>query len=150
MEHTSRIADLVFLPQKKIASAEGSLLHVLRADSPLFKNFGEVYVSTVMNGAVKAWKMHKLMTQNLVVPHGQVLFSIYDGRQDSRTYGCVQEVLLSREDYFLMQIPPLVWYGFRGMASLESLIVNCASLPHDPDEVERLPSDSDRVPYRWA
>lgn len=136
-------------PLRQFEAPEGSLLHMLRSDSPQFLGFGEVYISTLKPGAIKAWKLHHKMTQNLVVPHGQVQFVIYDGRKSSPTYGSVQEIVLSRQHYTLLKIPPGLWYGFRGLDKGESLIVNCASIPHDPAEIERLPHDTERIPYIW-
>ena len=43
----------------------------------------------------------------------------------------------------------MVWYGFQGLATGDSLIANCASLPHDPAEVDRLPEQAATIPYVW-
>ena len=49
-----------------------------------------------------------------------------------------------------MTIPPLVWNGFKGEGSAPALVANCATEPHDPDEIERLDPFGDRIPYDWA
>ena len=63
----------------------GSVLHALKKTDPGFKEFGEVYFSTVVKDAVKAWKLHQKMTHNLMVPVGRVLFSFLDVRKTSST-----------------------------------------------------------------
>lgn len=136
-------------PLTQIRDGRGAVLHMLRADSPTFEGFGEVYFSQVKPGVVKAWKRHRRMVQNLAVPVGAIRLVIYDDRPESATCGRVQEIVAGADDYCLVRIPPMVWYGFRGLADGDSLIANCATLPHDPAEVDRLPEDSPAIPYRW-
>ncbi len=146
---SSEIQGVFLSPLRVIGDHRGAVLHLMRADSPNFAGFGEVYISSVLSGVVKAWKRHRLMTQSMSVPQGSVEFVFYDDRPDSPTRGNVHRLILSRESYALLRIPPMVWYGFRGLAPLESFIVNCASLPHSPDEVDRLPEDSPMIPFAW-
>ena len=139
-----------FTPLRQIRDERGSVMRMMRADDAAFEGFGEVYFSTVKAGTVKAWKRHLRMIQNLAVPVGSVRFVIYDGRPDSPTCGAVQEIVNGANYYGLLRIPPLVWYGFEGIGDGEALIANCASLPHDPAEVERLPERSAAIPYSWG
>lgn len=143
------IHDVKIHPLKVFTSNEGSLLHLLRSDSPLFKKFGEVYISTIMNRSIKAWKLHLKMEQNLVVAQGKVRFVFYDPRKESPSYGQIQEIILSRQNYSLLQIPAKIWYGFQGESNGESLLVNCATIPHSSEEIERLPAQTELIPYRW-
>ena len=136
-------------PKKVIGDAQGSVLHHLRSDDPSFAGFGEIYCSVVPQGVVRPWKLHRKACQRLIVPVGKVKFLLYDPRRDSPTHGKTQEIELSREKHGLFGIPPGVWYGFKGLGPGESLIVNCASEPHDPTEVERLPLRNDVIPVVW-
>jgi len=54
-------------PLKQIKDERGSVMHMLRSDSPYYEQFGEVYFSTVKQGVVKAWKQHKVMIHNFAV-----------------------------------------------------------------------------------
>lgn len=134
-----------------IGDERGCVMQMMRADSPGFEGFGEVYFSVVRAGAVKAWKRHRLMVQNLAVPFGAVRLVIHDDRPGSASLGAVQEIVTGagQQRYSLVRIPPMVWYGFKGLGVVDSLIANCASLPHDPDEVERLPEHAATIPYAW-
>jgi dTDP-4-dehydrorhamnose 3,5-epimerase len=137
-------------PLKQFADERGKVMHMLRADAPHFERFGEIYFSVIRPGAIKAWKRHRVVTQNLAVPLGRIRLVVFDSREASRTFGAVQEMDLGEGDYALVRIPPMLWYGFRGMAAGDSLIANCASLPHDPAEAESISPDSGLVPYRWS
>lgn len=143
------IEGVVVTPLKQIRDARGAVMQMLRVDSPRFEAFGEVYFSSVKQGVIKAWKKHRLMIQNFAVPVGSIRLVIYDDRAGSTTRGGMLETSIGAESYRLVRIPPLVWYGFQGLGPGESMIANCASIPHDPRESENLEWDSDRIPYRW-
>lgn len=136
-------------PLKQIKDERGMVMHMIRADSPQFNSFGEVYFSVINSGVIKAWKKHRVMTQNIAVPVGEIKLVIYDDRAGSRTRGAIQEIVTGVDHYALIRIPPSLWYGFMGLGSAESLIANCASIPHDPGEVERAELSSSLIPYRW-
>ena len=49
-----------------------------------------------------------------------------------------------------MTIPPLVWNGFKGEGAAPALVANCATIPHDPAEIERVDPVDNGIPYDWA
>lgn len=138
------------VPLRQIADERGKVMHMLRRDAPHFLEFGEIYFSSVNPGAVKAWHLHKTMVLNYAVPHGDIKLVLYDEREDSPTKGEIQEIAMGPDDYNLVIIPALVWNGFTGLGETASLVANCATIPHDPDEiVRRDPFDPD-IPYEWS
>jgi dTDP-4-dehydrorhamnose 3,5-epimerase len=134
----------------QILDERGKIMHMLRADAPHFQSFGEVYFSTVHPGAVKAWHLHRKMVLNYAVPIGKIKLVLFDERAHSPTNGYIQEVYLGPDNYNLVVIPPLVWNGFKGVGTDTALVANCASIPHDPHEIERLDPTSDRILYDWG
>jgi dTDP-4-dehydrorhamnose 3,5-epimerase len=133
-----------------IETSGGPVLHMLRADSPLFGNFGEIYFSVVLPGAVKAWKQHSLQSQNFAVPSGLVQVVVYDGRDDSPSKGKLESILLGRPDYYrLLHIPPGLWYGFAGRSLAPSVLANCVDMPHSPEDSQTRPWDDADIPYSW-
>ena len=124
-------------------------MHMLREDSPVFSKFGEIYFSCTNPGAIKAWHLHKRLTLNYAVIYGEIKFVLYDDRLGSQTRGAIQEFFLSPENYCLVTVPPLIWNGFKGIGQKTSIVANCATLPHDPDEIERLPAIDACIPYDW-
>jgi dTDP-4-dehydrorhamnose 3,5-epimerase len=146
----SAIHDLTVTPLRRIPDERGAVFHMLREDSPVFERFGEIYFSLVYPGVVKGWHVHSRMTLNYAVPVGMVKLVCYDDRSDSPTNGTVQELHVGELNFVLVTIPPLVWNGFKGEGGDPALVANCATLPHDPDEIERVdPFDND-IPYDWA
>lgn len=143
------------LQQLNIMQTQGGpVLHMLKKDSALMpsfpEGFGEIYFSEVLPGAVKAWKRHSRQTQLFAVPAGLLKIVLFDDRAESPTRGIVREFTLGRpEHYRLLRIPVGVWYGFTALGSHPALICNCADLPHDPAEGERLSPDDASIPYAW-
>ena len=82
------------------------------------------------------------MTLNLVVPVGRVLFHFIDGRTNSKDYNKLHSIVLCQSPYFRLTVPPMFWFGFKGLSDGLNLISNQADLEHDPDEVERKSIDS--------
>jgi len=144
------IDGVAIVPLRQIPDERGKVMHMLRADAAHFRSFGEIYFSAVHPGAVKAWHVHKRMTLNYAVPFGKIKLALYDDRADSPTKGELQEIFLGPDSYQLVVIPPLVWNGFKGIGTETAIVANCASIPHDPTEIERLDPTSPRIPYDWA
>lgn len=133
-----------------IETPGGPVLHMLRADSPLFTRFGEMYFSVVLPGAVKAWKLHKRQSQNFAVPSGLVQVVVYDGRDHSPSRGRVESVLLGLPGHYrLLHIPPGLWYGFAGRGETPAVLANCADVPHSPDDSYSLGRDDPSIPHVW-
>lgn len=144
------IDGVLITPLKQIIDNRGKVMHMLRADAPHFSGFGEIYFSTVHPGAVKGWHLHHKMTLNYAVPHGEIVFVLYDARAESRTCGAVQEIRLGTDHYALVTVPPGIWSGFKGVGNETAIVANCASIPHDPSEAERKDPHDPSIPYDWT
>jgi dTDP-4-dehydrorhamnose 3,5-epimerase len=146
----SGIEGLRVTPLRRIPDERGAVFHMLRCDSDVFERFGEIYFSMVYPGAIKAWHLHKEMTLNYAVPVGMVKLVCYDDRKESPTRGNLAELHVGALNYALVTIPPRVWNGFKGEGSVPALVANCATIPHHPDEIERLDACSSEIPYEWS
>jgi dTDP-4-dehydrorhamnose 3,5-epimerase len=136
-------------PLRQIPDERGKIMHMLRADAPHFERFGEIYFSCVYPGAIKAWHIHKAMTLNYAVIVGRIKLVLYDDREHSPTPGELMELFIGDGNYALVTIPPRIWNGFKGIGTETAIVANCATLPHDPEEIERMDPFTDRIPYRW-
>lgn len=137
------------VPLKQIHDERGKVMHMLRRDLPHFTEFGEIYFSCIHPGAIKAWHIHKKMTLNYAVPVGKIKFVLYDDRPDSSTKGELMELYLGPENYSLVVVPPMVWNGFKGLGTETAVVANCATIPHDPTEIERMDPIKGTIPYNW-
>jgi len=137
-------------PLKQIEDARGKVMHVMKSTDPHFEQFGEVYCSWIYPHAIKAWSKHSMMKMNYVVPVGSIKLVLFDDRKDSNTRDKVAEYILGSDAYSLLIIPPGLWYGFKAIGSESALIVNCATIPHDPSEIMRLDVFDPIIPYSWG
>lgn len=137
-------------PLRQIRDDRGMVMHMLRSDDPHFERFGEIYFSTVHPGVVKGWHLHREMTLNYAVVHGEIRLVLFDDREGSSTRGEVQEIVLNAEDqYRLVTVPPGIWNGFIGEGSDDAIVANCATVAHHPDEIVRIDPRDPLVPYQW-
>ena len=150
MKEPDEIEGVIVRPLRQIIDNRGAILHMMRKDSELYEKFGEVYFSEILSGMVKAWRKQTEKIQNLAVPVNKIRLVIYDSRPNSKTRGKIKEYEVGRPDHYnLIHIPPMLWYGFQSLEGQTALIANCANYPHNPDETESLPYDSDQIPYQW-
>ena len=148
-EIKSFIQGVEIINKNQIVDDRGIILHMLRVDDKNYKKFGEIYFSTINPNKIKAWHFHKLMTLNYVTEHGSIKLVLYDDREGSTTKGKVQEIMLSNKNPYLVSIPPKIWNGFCSANSEDAILANCSDIPHDKDEIVRLPFDDPKFPYKW-
>jgi len=139
--------------QLKMNSDErGRLMEILRRDDEIYAKFGQVYITTAYPGVVKAWHFHKVQTDNFACLRGMIKLVLCDNRHDSPTRGKVNEFFIGDDNRLLVQIPPGVYHGFKGIGTTEALVLNVPTEPYNhqqPDEY-RLPPRDKSIPYDWA
>lgn len=143
------IEGVVVTPLKQILDDRGKVMHMLRSDSDVFLKFGEIYFSCIYPEAVKAWHIHKKMFLNYAVPHGNIKLVLYDDRESSSTRNEFQEIYLGPDNYCLVTIPPMIWNGFKCIGPQTAVVANCATIPHDPNEIDRILPDHPSISYDW-
>ena len=148
-EIKSFIQGVEIIKKNQIVDDRGMILHMLRVDDKNYKKFGEIYFSTINPNKIKAWHFHKLMTLNYAVVHGSIKLVLYDDRDESKTKGTIQEIMLSNENHYLVSIPPKIWNGFCSSDNKHAILANCSDIPHDKEEIIRLPFDDPKFPYKW-
>ena len=144
-----KIHDVIITPLKILSDDRGTVMHMLRRDDDIFSKFGEIYFSVTYPNVVKAWHLHKQMTINYAVIAGKIKLVLFDDRQGSKTKGEIQEIFLSDDNYSLIEIPPMIWNGFKSIANEKSIIANCSDIPHDSNEIVRKNYRDPYFPYEW-
>jgi dTDP-4-dehydrorhamnose 3,5-epimerase len=137
---------------KPIPDERGRLMEMIRKDDDIFVKFGQIYMTTVNPGTVKAWHFHKLQLDNFVVVKGMLKLVLYDSRPKSKTNGEVNEFFMGEHNNIAVQIPKNVYHGFKGISETETIVINMPTEsynPKNPDEY-RLPAHTKEIPYEWA
>ena len=135
-----------------IPDDRGRVMEILRADDEIFAKFGQVYVTTVFPGVVKAWHYHKKQTDNIAVAAGMLKLALFDPREESPTKGEINEFCIGVHNPILVQVPPGVYHGFTALGTEESVVVNTPTEPYNhqgPDEY-RIDAHSPDIPYDWT
>jgi len=138
------------VPLKRIPDERGIVFHMLRRTDPHFREFGEIYFSSIYPGVVKGWHLHERMTLNYACIVGEIKLVLYDERESSPTRGELQVIYLGQRNYALAVVPPGVWNGFMNVGTVEAIVANCATMPHDPAEIRRLDPHRNHIPYDWS
>ena len=125
---------IIIKPLKKFNLEEGDVLHALKASEDEFHGFEEAYFSTIKKNKIKAWKRHLLMTMNLIIPIGRVQFNFYDDEKN-----LLKNIIVGEDNYCRITVPPMIWFGFKGLSTHTSYILNISDECHNPSEVEREP-----------
>lgn len=117
------------VPLRVIAHPKGDIRHALKASESTFQGFGEAYFTTILSDQTKGWKKHRQMHLNLIVVEGEVTFHVHN-EQVGRT----ELFVMGPNNYSRLHVPPGLWMAFTGHAGFPSLVLNLASIEHDPDE----------------
>jgi dTDP-4-dehydrorhamnose 3,5-epimerase len=140
------IKDALITHLDVIDTPGGNVMHGMKETSAGYVGFGEAYFSQIDKGAIKAWKRHKKMTLNLIVPVGKIKFVLFDDREVTNNQ--FQEIIISKDNYCRLTVPPMVWVGFQGLANDGSMLLNIANVEHDTYEVDR--EEISKINYDWS
>ncbi len=139
-------------PLRLIPDERGWLMEILRGDDgEMFSGFGQVYVSATYPGAVKAWHYHKVQLDNFACVAGMVKLVLVDTRPGSVTEGAVNEFFIGSLNPTLVQVPRLVYHGWKCVSQELAIVVNVPTEPYrygDPDEYRLEPHGT--LPYDWS
>ena len=136
------LGQILVTPLERIPLLGGDVLHAMKRNDPGYMDFGEAYFSIIDFGAIKAWKRHRQMTLNLIVPLGTVQFVFIDDIGNHRVE------VIGTQRYVRLTVPSGIWFGFKGLVSPFSMLMNVANIPHDTAEVER--KSLSEISFNWS
>ncbi|HET9264906.1 MAG TPA: dTDP-4-dehydrorhamnose 3,5-epimerase family protein [Vicinamibacterales bacterium] len=146
------IAGVKVKPLRLVPDERGWLMEILRGDdTAVFTKFGQVYVSATYPGVVKAWHLHRRQIDNFACVAGMVKLVLVDTREDSPTLGAINEFFIGTQNPMLIQVPNLVYHGWKCISVEPALVVNVPTEPYDhaePDEYRLDPHET--LPYDWS
>lgn len=150
------IDGLRFRPTRPVPHEDGIVAEVARTDwDEVDLAIAQVHITTTMAGRIRAWGLHRVSTDRLFVVRGLVSIVVFDGREDSPTFGSLNEFRVSERNPGLLVIPPNLYHGWKNIGISEAYIINMPSSPYEhegPDALD-LPYESplaeEIVPFRW-
>lgn len=130
----------------------GVITEVFRPEwDPTGKPIVHVYQSRLFPGAVGAWSCHARTVDRLFVNQGHLKAVLFDSREESPTFGKLNEFHVGDARPTFLVIPTGVWHGLQNLGSSDALVLNFPTEAYnyeDPDHY-RLPYDAPEIPYTW-
>jgi dTDP-4-dehydrorhamnose 3,5-epimerase len=136
---------------KVIPDERGRLMEILRTDEEIFEKFGQVYMTTTYPQVVKAWHFHKEQDDHITCVKGMLKLVLADFREDSPTYGQINEFFLGDHNPVMVKVPRGLYHGWKCISQDEALVINVPTEPYNrerPDE-HRVDPHTNNIPYRW-
>jgi dTDP-4-dehydrorhamnose 3,5-epimerase len=108
-----------------------------------------VYQVTIRPGQHKGWVKHERHADRSFFSLGAIKVVLYDGREDSPTFGRINEFVFGEERRVLLYIPPGVWHALKNVGDKDALFINCPTEAYRADDPDKwlLPVDNDVIPY---
>ncbi|WP_020597058.1 cupin domain-containing protein [Spirosoma panaciterrae] len=136
---------------KNVIKQRGYLTEIYRKDWQLDDLSVEQVFQIAMNpGSISAWHAHELTTDRLFVSLGTIKVVLYDSRQNSPTYKCINEFLISDLRPQLVSVPPQVWHGVKNIGSDTAILLNLVDKAYQYEAPDhwRIPANSSEIPYQ--
>jgi dTDP-4-dehydrorhamnose 3,5-epimerase len=109
------------------------------------------YLVTVRPGQIKGWAVHERQIDRYFFVSGTLRLVLYDSRDQSPTFGHVNEFVFSEFNRSLVSAPPGIYHAVQNIGSIEGLMFNLPSEPYNYEKPDKLtlPIDSDLIPYKF-
>jgi dTDP-4-dehydrorhamnose 3,5-epimerase len=137
---------------KNIIKTNGGLTEIWRSSWKLDSlPVDQIFEVSINPGEHSDWHIHEFTTDRIFVNSGSIKVVLYDPREDSLTFGMINEFNMSYKRPMLISIPPKICHAIQNISSSVSKLLNVVDIAYnyeDPDHW-RLPSDSEIIPYKF-
>jgi len=131
----------------------GFFTELLREDWKNFllkDNIVQFNLSNSYSGIIRAWHRHlRGQVDYFICIEGSIKVCAYDDREDSETYGELDEIVLSSERLRVARIPGIIWHGYKAIGAKPIKLLYGANRLYDyknPDEERRPWNDPTIIP----
>lgn len=102
-------------------------------------------------GIIRAWHRHlRGQVDYFICIEGSVKVCAYDDSENSKTYGELDEIILSGERLRVVRIPGILWHGYKAIGTKPVKLLYGVNRLYDytnPDEERRTWNDPTIVPH---
>ena len=131
-----KITGVKKVKQKVFKNSKGDLLKFIQKKNKFFKSFGEIYFNEINLNKKKGWIIHKKNQCIFSTVFGEVEFKLIDRRKKSPSYDLEENIVLSKNKYNILIVPPGIWFSFTGKKR-KSVIANLINNPHSDNETTK-------------
>ena len=121
-----------------------------RSDSVFTEGFGQLSRSTMHQGVVKAWHIHKTQIDWWYVVVGRIKVALYDMRPHSPTHKTLDELILDDTEHnVVIKIPPGIAHGLKVLVGPATLMY-VTNGEYTKDEEGRIAYNDSSIGYDWT
>jgi dTDP-4-dehydrorhamnose 3,5-epimerase len=145
-----------FRMTRPVPHEDGHLIEILKTTWDItVEPVVQVQATMTFPGRIRAWGLHRRNVDRLFVAAGLLKIVCYDAREDSPTFGRINEFNVSDRNPGLLRIPPNIYHGWKNIGVTEAIVINLPTTLYDyenPDSFD-FPWDGaatlELIPYRW-
>jgi dTDP-4-dehydrorhamnose 3,5-epimerase len=128
----------------------GYFREIIRVTDDFFQEgFGQLSVSRMYQGVIKAWHIHKKQIDWWYVGSGVLKVVLADRRKESKTFGQIMELLMGdNQKSAVLRIPPGVAHGCKCLSGPADLYYVTSGV-YDTAEEGRIKYDDKEIGYDW-
>ncbi|MDA1136867.1 MAG: dTDP-4-dehydrorhamnose 3,5-epimerase family protein [Proteobacteria bacterium] len=128
----------------------GFFRELLRCNNPEFQeNVTQISHSLVYQGVIKAWHAHKSQWQLNYVLNGLISVSLFDMRENSKTYKQIMTFLCGdNQSPIVYKFPPGVAHGYKCINGPMNIVYFTSGV-YDIEEEIRIPYDDSFIGFDW-
>jgi dTDP-4-dehydrorhamnose 3,5-epimerase len=107
------------------------------------------YQASIRPKAIKGWIVHKKQDDRIYTLLGVMRWVFYDAREESPTFGMINQFTFSERNRALFVIPCGVYHAVQNVGDTDAIFINLPTRPYDyadPDKY-RLPPKNDLIPF---
>jgi dTDP-4-dehydrorhamnose 3,5-epimerase len=110
-----------------------------------------LYTVTTRPGMVKGWAVHYDQIDRYFFYSGSIKMVLWDGRENSPTYGMLNVHYFSEVNRSLVSVPPGVYHAIENVGTTDGLMINFPSEPYHHDDPDKwtLPLENSIIPYSF-
>ena len=129
----------------------GYFREIIRVTDDFFsEGFGQLSISLMFPGVIKAWHIHKKQIDWWYIHEGIIKVALYDTRKDSPTHKELMELLMGdNQPAQVLRIPPGVAHGCKCISGPASLFYITSNI-YNPEDEGRIPHDDPVIGYDWG
>ncbi len=131
----------------------GDFREIIRESEGIMPQIKQISVGRTLPGIIKAFHWHKKQDDIFYVFNGNIQLVLYDQRENSPTYGKIQEILLGKSfDPEIIFIPRGVLHGYKTLEGKEAEVLYLTNNEYnslDPDE-QRVAHDDPSIGFDWG
>jgi dTDP-4-dehydrorhamnose 3,5-epimerase len=137
---------------KNVIKTNGGLTEIWRSSWNLDSlPVDQIFEVSLNPGEHSDWHIHEFTTDRIFVNSGSIKVVLYDPREESSTFGMINEFNLSYRRPMLISIPPKICHAIENISDNVSTLLNIVDIAYNYENPDhwRLPSNSELIPYKF-